>query len=69
LLAVSVPEAPGSFLAFCNLLGRRSITEFNYRYFDAAMAQIFVGISSSGLSQTVRRSSGNYSNRGFKSPI
>jgi threonine dehydratase len=49
LLAVSIPEAPGSFLAFCNLLGGRSITEFNYRYFDATMAQVFVGISSSGL--------------------
>ena len=49
LLAVSIPEAPGSFLAFCKLLGGRSITEFNYRYFDAAMAQVFVGISSSGL--------------------
>ncbi|MDD5124923.1 threonine ammonia-lyase, biosynthetic, partial [Methylovulum sp.] len=49
LLAVSIPEEPGSFLAFCKLLGGRSITEFNYRYFDAAMAQVFVGISSSGL--------------------
>ncbi len=48
LLAVSIPEQPGSFLAFCKLLGKRSITEFNYRYFDSAAAQIFVGISSSG---------------------
>ncbi|MGZ8955940.1 MAG: threonine ammonia-lyase, biosynthetic [Methylovulum sp.] len=49
LLAVSIPEAPGSFLNFCKLLGGRSITEFNYRYFHAAQAQVFVGISSSGL--------------------
>jgi len=49
LLAVSIPEEPGSFLAFCKLLGGRSITEFNYRYFDAVLAQVFVGISSSGL--------------------
>jgi threonine dehydratase len=49
LLAVSIPEAPGSFLAFCKLLGGRSITEFNYRYFDAELAQVFVGISSNGL--------------------
>ncbi|TAL44553.1 MAG: threonine ammonia-lyase, biosynthetic, partial [Methylovulum sp.] len=49
LLAVSIPETPGSFLRFCNLLGGRSITEFNYRYFDADLAQVFVGISSSGL--------------------
>jgi threonine dehydratase len=49
LLAVSIPEVPGSFLAFCKLLGGRSITEFNYRYFDAELAQVFVGISSNGL--------------------
>lgn len=49
LLAVSIPETPGSFLRFCALLDGRSITEFNYRYFDTAMAQVFVGISSSGL--------------------
>jgi threonine dehydratase len=49
LLAVTIPEQPGSFLAFCKLLGRRSITEFNYRYFNAGSAQIFAGISSSGI--------------------
>lgn len=48
LLAVTIPEQPGSFLSFCKLLGRRNITEFNYRYFDATLAQVFVGISSSG---------------------
>ena len=49
LLAVAIPEAPGSFLKFCKMLGKRSITEFNYRYFDSQMAQVFVGISSSGV--------------------
>jgi threonine dehydratase len=49
LLAVSIPEVPGSFLKFCKMLGKRSITEFNYRYFDSSMAQVFVGISSSGV--------------------
>ena len=49
LLAVSIPEIPGSFLTFCKLLNGRSITEFNYRYFDPVMARVFVGISSSGL--------------------
>ncbi len=48
LLAVAIPEVPGSFLKFCRILGKRSITEFNYRYFDRSMAQVFVGISSSG---------------------
>jgi threonine dehydratase len=49
LLAVTIPEIPGSFLHFCKLLGGRSITEFNYRYFDQTKAQVFVGLSSSGL--------------------
>ncbi|MFA6163738.1 MAG: threonine ammonia-lyase, biosynthetic [Methylobacter sp.] len=49
LMAVSIPEIPGSFLKFCKMLGGRSITEFNYRYFDKSLAHVFVGISSSGL--------------------
>lgn len=49
LLAVTIPEVTGSFLRFCQLLGERNITEFNYRYFDATHAQVFVGLSSSGL--------------------
>jgi threonine dehydratase len=48
LLAVTIPEKAGSFLHFCQLLNGRNITEFNYRYFDSANAQVFVGISSSG---------------------
>src|SRR5690606_2373239 len=32
VLAVSIPEQPGSFKRFCSLLGNRNITEFNYRY-------------------------------------
>lgn len=49
LLAAAIPEEPGSFLKFCKKLGKRSVTEFNYRYFDAGLAQVFVGITSSGL--------------------
>jgi len=45
LLAIEIPESPGSFLKFCELLGNRSVTEFNYRYSSAKAAQIFVGVS------------------------
>jgi threonine dehydratase len=45
LLAVEIPEVPGSFLRLCELLGNRSVTEFNYRYSDAQKAQLFVGLS------------------------
>ena len=44
LFAVTIPERPGSFRAFCELLGARAITEFNYRYSDPKVARIFVGI-------------------------
>jgi threonine dehydratase len=48
LLAVGIPERPGSFLAFCKALGKRQITEFNYRYADQRQAQVFVGIELGG---------------------
>ncbi len=44
LLAVTIPEQPGSFRKFCNSIGKRAITEFNYRYADARQAQVFAGI-------------------------
>lgn len=44
IIAVSIPEVPGSFRTFCSLLGSRAITEFNYRYADPTLAHIFVGL-------------------------
>ncbi|MBK9950810.1 MAG: threonine ammonia-lyase, biosynthetic [Candidatus Competibacteraceae bacterium] len=44
LLAVTIPEQPGSFRRFCQTIGKRSITEFNYRYADARHAHVFAGI-------------------------
>jgi threonine dehydratase len=44
LIAAQIPEQPGSFRLFCEVLGRRSITEFNYRYADKKKAHIFVGV-------------------------
>lgn len=44
LLAVEIPEKPGSFKKFCKLIGRRQITEFNYRYSDPKRARVFAGI-------------------------
>ncbi|HES76510.1 MAG TPA: threonine ammonia-lyase, biosynthetic [bacterium] len=48
LFAVTIPERPGSFRAFCETLGRRAITEFNYRYNDQRDAHIFVGVQLNG---------------------
>ena len=44
LLAVTIPERPGAFLAFCSILGARSVTEFNYRLSGRDEAHIFVGV-------------------------
>ena len=44
LLAAEIPEEPGSFRRFCETIGRRGITEFNYRYADEHKAHIFVGV-------------------------
>ena len=45
LLGVTIPERPGSFLDFCETVGMRGITEFNYRFSDRREAHIFVGIA------------------------
>src|ERR1700735_656989 len=45
LFAVQMPETPGSFLRFCELLGKRSVTEFDYRYRESKTAQLFVGLA------------------------
>ncbi len=44
LLAVQIPERPGSFLSFCRALGKRQVTEFNYRFYDAGQARVFAGV-------------------------
>jgi threonine dehydratase len=44
LLAVTIPEKPGTFLEFCRILGESSVTEFNYRFAGKNNAHIFVGV-------------------------
>lgn len=44
ILAVTIPEQPGSFKKFCAALSKRNITEFNYRMGDPSQAHIFVGV-------------------------
>jgi len=44
IIAVTIPERPGSFRTFCSILGKRGITEFNYRYSSADKAHVFVGL-------------------------
>jgi len=45
LLAVTIPERPGAFREFCAAIGRRVVTEFNYRLSGRERAHIFVGVA------------------------
>ncbi len=44
LFAATIPERPGSFRRFCNIVGARQVTEFNYRYSSPERAHVFVGV-------------------------
>jgi threonine dehydratase len=54
VFAVTIPEERGSFRRFCELLGERNVTEFNYRIADAAKAHIFVGIATQKASDSTQ---------------
>ena len=54
VLAVTIPERPGSFRALCALLGKRSVTEFNYRFAPGREAHVFLGVSVAGREETER---------------
>ena len=54
VLAVTIPERPGSFLRFCELLGKRSVTEFNYRYSNTDEAHVFVGVQVADRAESLR---------------
>lgn len=49
ILAVTIPEKPGSFRKFCQVLGKRNITEFNYRYSHKEDAHVFAGVQISSI--------------------
>lgn len=52
VLAVTIPERPGAFKAFCQAIGKRAVTEFNYRYSDSSQAHVFVGVAvKSGIAE------------------
>jgi len=54
ILECRIPEVRGAFKTFIRKLGRRNITEFNYRYFDPERAYVFVGLSVSDREETKR---------------
>jgi threonine dehydratase len=54
VLAVTIPEKPGSFKRFCGLIGKRAITEFNYRYSDAREAHVFAGVQVADRAESLK---------------
>ena len=65
ILAVTIPEQPGSFRKFCSAIGNRSITEFNYRYADLRDAHVFVGLEISDAKE-LKRLVGALRRQGYK---
>ena len=65
LLAVTIPERPGSFQALCRALGEHAVTEFNYRYGDSDQAHVFVGVGLSGLAREREALVAELASRGF----
>jgi threonine dehydratase len=64
VFAVTIPEERGSFRRFCELVGTRSVTEFNYRIADANSAHIFVGIQTRNRSESAQIA-GAFETHGF----
>lgn len=66
LLSVKIPEQPGSFRNFCEMLGKRSVTEFNYRYSSAQGAVVFVGVQLSNGSAERQQIIDNLRDAGYE---
>ncbi len=64
IFAVTLPEQRGSFRAFCELVGNRNVTEFNYRISDSTSAYVFVGIQVSSLGEP-NKIANNFRKHGF----
>ena len=54
LFAVTIPEERGSFKRFCELIGPRAVTEFNYRISDAKAAHVFVGLATTNRAESTK---------------
>lgn len=66
IFAVTIPETPGSYRKFIKVLGRRAITEFNYRYSGAKSAHIFVGMQVAPASNDRQEIMESLQNAGYR---
>ncbi|HTH45484.1 MAG TPA: threonine ammonia-lyase, biosynthetic, partial [Oxalicibacterium sp.] len=65
VFAVTIPEERGSFKRFCELIGPRNVTEFNYRISDASQAHVFVGMQIADRDEPASITK-NFEKHGFK---
>jgi threonine dehydratase len=65
LFAVKIPERPGAFRQFCAAIGKRVITEFNYRLNSRTSAEIFVGMTIQSRDDA-REVQANLNNQGYE---
>ncbi len=65
IFAVNIPEGPGSLRQFCKCIGKRNLTEFNYRIADEVEAHIFVGLQVKGR-QDANEMAATFEAHGFK---
>jgi len=65
LIGVTIPEEPGSFLRFCRLIGKKGITEFNYRYADDSEAYVFAGVQLSDGSIELEELTNKLTDKGY----
>ena len=66
VLSVTIPERPGAFKAFCSAIGKRNVTEFNYRYESVTEARVFVGLTITPGDESVADLQSNLSQQGYQ---
>jgi threonine dehydratase len=65
VFAVTIPEERGSFKRFCEQIGPRNVTEFNYRISDQQEAHVFVGVQTSSPDES-QKIAKNFEKHGFR---
>jgi threonine dehydratase len=65
VISVTIPEKPGAFRRFCSAIGRRNITEFNYRYSSDVDARVFVGVTVEPGGEDLRRLIAQLEDKGY----
>ena len=65
VFAVTIPEERGSFRRFCELIGPRNVTEFNYRISDKSQAHVFVGLQIANRDESAKIAT-HFDKHGFK---